>query len=278
MSDPEQLRRDAEKSYQDLERSFDEQNPDTDYEFVRRTAKLLRKVVKANPEDLDAWVKLIDVSGFFFSNDEDNDAATERAISIAYEAMRGRETLMLALGELFTRLRRSSKRYHLAVDCFRLYIDAVPDDPEGWRMLGGYYKIQEQPSEAIVCFNKALELRPAFPVVLKFLAEIHDEMGNYKRAEEYYELSIKADSSSPHIYTDMSKFQREMAGVILPGRSNERMEKAISFIKEAIKLREAEGDHATLSRYYAEMGRFDDAETEYKIATEINNRRMKTAH
>ncbi|MHB1909349.1 MAG: hypothetical protein ACYCQJ_10845 [Nitrososphaerales archaeon] len=66
-----------------------------------------------------------------------------------------------------------------------------------------------------------------------------------------------------------------MTCVLIAGKANVRMAKAISYLREAIKLRETYGAHMLLSRYLAEISRFGEAEAEYAIATRINEERLK---
>jgi tetratricopeptide (TPR) repeat protein len=252
----EQVRRELETLFEKFSKPTLDESLES--RLTDRVKVLLDAVLKDNSEEANMLLDLIET------------LSPKLAISIIDSALGSRLRLLLYLGEKYGEL-------HLNVEaesCFRVYVKSHPDDPEAWRRFGFFYFHNQDFDRAIECYEKSLTVEPSQSAVLKFLGDAYYAKRSFKEAERCYQAALDAEPDSPHRYLDMSEFQRKMAGVIIPGYENDRMEKAIKYLRKVITLREAYGDHLLLSRYLAEMGNFDQAKEEYQIALRINRERM----
>ena len=162
-----------------------------------------------------------------------------------------------------------AEQYQVAIEQFNKLIDIENDNPK-WHYMKGYqFYMQKKYIEAIECFDKALELKPDYLVVLyrnayanlqvagEFLklkkAEFWKAIGLLERADAVWiNLSDEDKNKEKGTYFDISFLH----GKALSGISNYNA-KAINCFKDALAIKEDVVCRYNLAKTYYCMGQYD---------------------
>jgi tetratricopeptide (TPR) repeat protein len=89
-----------------------------------------------------------------------------------------------------------------------IYIDKVPEDPEGWYLLGLMEKKSERYRTALYNLDKANKLHGGdYYEALTVMGNIYKEKKDNKKAEELYRQAIKADSTQGLPYYNLGRLK-----------------------------------------------------------------------
>ena len=78
-------------------------------------------------------------------------------------------------------------------------MDANPDDPQGWMLLGRAYLILNRPAEAVKAYDHILTQVKQEPQLTAAYAEALAASGDMKRAQAWIDAALKRGSSDPQI-------------------------------------------------------------------------------
>lgn len=159
--------------------------------------------------------------------------------------------------------------YKDAVRSFELYIflqgkESV--DYSIYKEMGVCYSLLGKNSEAILRLEKAYSLNSESDKVIYLLAQMHEQTGNYDKAEEYYKKIIGLEGA------EVVAVNYSLGGIEL--RKGER-EKAISYFEKVIEIEPTNG-HAyyTLGEIYYQKDELKTAENYFKQAHENGIKRV----
>ncbi len=159
-----------------------------------------------------------------------------------------------------------------AIESYKEFIKAYPDDPEGYYKLALTYETISEWGEAARNLKRALELDSKFVAARFELAKVLIRNEELDEALDELNRSLEA-------YRSMGNREGEAAvlnaiGVVYRHRND--FEKAISYFEESIRIKEELGDKrgvaaslGNLGLVYKIMGRQDDALEAYKRSLEI---------
>ncbi|MFH1942504.1 MAG: protein kinase [bacterium] len=151
-----------------------------------------------------------------------------------------------------------------ATDKERLYIEAdyagaIEDDPEKrYRILkqmakkypkekrvhyslGSYYRYKIMYKEAIIDFNKALELDPDYGPAINLLAYTYSEMGDHERAIEHFKRYASASPGDADPFDSMAELYFKLG----------KLDEAIGKYKEALEVKPDFGSEPRIAYIYA---------------------------
>ncbi len=168
-----------------------------------------------------------------------------------------------AEGERLFDTAMSALRKNEAESALKLFAAIVAKDPKdhlAWTMLGTIYFTRKQYAEAVPAFEKALELRPDFPLALINFGKMEKDRN---RPEEGIEILLRAVKAQPNS-ADANHALGEAYLSIKKGSL------AVGFLNKAIELapKEKAEVHLRLAALYNGAGQKQRAAAEYKAFLE----------
>jgi tetratricopeptide (TPR) repeat protein len=130
-------------------------------------------------------------------------------------------------------------------------------------LLGELYLFQSKIPEAIVEFQKELEINPGYAGVYYKLADADSRIEKYEDAEKLLQRSIWLDPTSTGPYILLGKVLEKKGETQLAVRA---LQRAISMDPNNAM------PHHLLGQAYRDMGRTDDADRELKLAEQLQER------
>lgn len=86
----------------------------------------------------------------------------------------------------------------------RRLIDANPNDPNNYYVLGKVYEDAAKPEQAEQAYIKAAEINPSNPEPYQYLSGFYDRQGNWAKAVEAMQKRAAADPSNPEAWHQMA--------------------------------------------------------------------------
>jgi protein O-GlcNAc transferase len=117
-------------------------------------------------------------------------------------------------------------RYTEAIDLFKEYIWANPNDPAGHHGLGMAYGGSGQFAEAIDPFHRALRLNPTFAEVYYRLGTIYGELEQHDEAASAYQSAIRLDPDNVTCHCALAELfleQNKPADAVVPAKEAVRL-------------------------------------------------------
>ncbi len=226
---------------------------------LARAESKCRRILRTEPRNAEA-LHLLGVTAC-----ESGDLA--KAATLIAKAIQVRGPLPVYCLSLAQVLRRQGNR-EAALACYRQALAGAPDDPELLHELGGTLLELGRAAEAVVCFERALRIRPDLTATRLALAEALHALGNirflsrkFDDARECYRATIglNPDHAQAHYNLGVTYMHQ--------GRSDA----AIRCYREALRLYP---DHAearnNLGILLQAAGRLEEAAEEYRHALELN--------
>jgi tetratricopeptide (TPR) repeat protein len=107
--------------------------------------------------------------------------------------------------------------------------------------LGFYFRHKQMYEEAIINFNKALALDPAFSNAYNFLAYTYSEMGNYEKAIEYFKRYASLSPGEANPFDSMGELYLKLG----------ELDNALAKYKEAVEAKPGFGSEEYIAYIYA---------------------------
>lgn len=118
------------------------------------------------------------------------------------------EKALYNMGELYLR----DKNYELAMMYYRRSVEKRPRFAMGYRGLGAVYLAMQEPEQARMQFETALEFDPDDLPSLYEMARLHDRRGETEKAQEYYRRVVEVDR-----FSALGKLSLERLDALKPG-------------------------------------------------------------
>jgi len=196
--------------------------------------KHLREATRSNPEYIEAYRMMLDIS-----EDREDRTGIIQAASVLHSLSpdNPRYTLVLARTYLELNQLEGSERF------FRKTVALSPRLAEAYKGLGSVYMAQEEYEKAMKSFKKALDLDADDISTLNSLGLAHVRMGQYKEGIDRYMVALKLDPNDARVLfniahahekkgdVERAKWYYSQALIRKPGfdkaaRGLERLEKA----------------------------------------------------
>jgi len=127
--------------------------------------------------------------------------------------------------------------------------------------LGNKFNESNDPSKAVKCYEKAIEINPENSATHNNLGNLLDDLKRFEEAETEYRKAIEINPEYSEAHYNL--------GVLLQKR--ERFEEAETEYRKAIEINpEYSEAHYNLGNLLKKRERFEEAETEYRKAIDIN--------
>ena len=180
----------------------------------------------------------------------------EQSAKTEQQARRINAALRQSALDLFT-----SGAYVKAIAEWREYLKLVPESDEAWFYIGASYQNEKQMDEAIVNFEKCIELNPDHILAHLNVGRLYDHNKNFKAAEEHL-LRAKAlggaDTYTPERLNEMISDLKARASSDEMSRQPVYVEHrhtfssclgALYFGNEGMEFRTTESDHSFYEAY-----------------------------
>ena len=161
--------------------------------------QMLRKVLKSDPDNVDAMRYLAAAYLKEQKNMGDAEALLRRASQIAPSYV---EVLMLLGSVLLER-----NRFPEAAEAFEKVINLHPNSDSAWAGLGQAFARGDQTDKAAKAFARAIELNPKVPLVQMSYGHILKTLGDQERALTAYREAIRLKPSFGEVYWSMANLK-----------------------------------------------------------------------
>lgn len=161
--------------------------------------QLLRKVLKSDPDNVDAMRYLAAAYLKDQKNMGDAEALLRRASQIAPAY---KEVLMLLGSVLLER-----NRFPEAAEIFEKVIKLHPDLDTAWAGLGQAFARSDKTDNAANAFARALELNPKVPLVQMSYGHILKTLGDQEKALDAYREAIRLKPDFGEVYWSMANLK-----------------------------------------------------------------------
>ena len=170
---------------------------------IAEAKELLEEMMISSPEDIFVLYNL----GICYSELGDYNASIntlERCIE--YDPLN--TNAYVALGFSYTKINKEKE----AEESFLKALEIDPDNIYALQNLGGLYAMEKNYVSAVNTFKKAEHINPNYPNIVYGLALAYKEVGDFKKADEYFRKLILRDTEDQ--FTELAKNQmREIAEV-----------------------------------------------------------------
>lgn len=138
----------------------------------------------------------------------------------------------------------------------RMWTQIYPDDVNAYNMEAMFHFVRQEIPQAIVSYEKILEIDPSRVEVLEELADLHTQLGNYDEAEDCLQRYVEIYPTRPKGYEDLSDFYSSIG----------RLDDARDALAQA-ELLDPENKDLTLSRIDLDIkvGKYDESETALEV-------------
>ncbi|XP_029790318.1 tetratricopeptide repeat protein 21B isoform X2 [Suricata suricatta] len=164
------------------------------------------------------------------------------------------------------------KEKMLYITCYREIAERMPS-PRSFLLLGDAYMNIQEPEEAIVAYEQALNQNPKDGTLASKIGKALVKTHNYSKAITYYEAALKSGQQNHLCY--------DLAELLLKLKWYDKAEKALQHalahepVNELSALMEDGRSHVLLAKIYSKMERPDDAITSLQQARELQARILK---
>nr|XP_019582896.1 PREDICTED: tetratricopeptide repeat protein 21B isoform X1 [Rhinolophus sinicus] len=165
---------------------------------------------------------------------------------------------------------RKEKMLHIS--CYREIAERMPN-PRSFLLLGDAYMNIQEPEEAIVAYEQALNQNPKDGTLASKIGKALVKTHNYSKAITYYESALKSGQQNYLCY--------DLAELLLKLKWYDKAEKVLRHalahepVNELSALMEDGRSQVLLAKVYSKMERPDDAVTSLQQARELQARVLK---
>ena len=154
-----------------------------------------------------------------------------------------------------------------AIACYQAAIQQKPDYAEVFNNMGMAFQSQNRLDEAQACYHKALEINPDYAAAWNNLANVFMEKGKLIEAESFYQKALEAKPDLPEAYNNLGNVLKEQG----------RLDEAIRNYHNALALRPNYPEaYNNLGNAYQEKKALADAIRVYQQALRIDQSNYKT--
>uniref|UniRef100_A0A8C0RPI5 Tetratricopeptide repeat protein 21B n=1 Tax=Canis lupus familiaris TaxID=9615 RepID=A0A8C0RPI5_CANLF len=164
------------------------------------------------------------------------------------------------------------KEKMLYISCYREIAERMPS-PRSFLLLGDAYMNIQEPEEAIVAYEQALNQNPKDGTLASKIGKALVKTHNYAKAITYYEAALKSGQQN-YLCCDLAE-------LLLKLKWYDKAEKVLQHalarepVNELSALMEDGRSHVLLAKVYSKMERPDDAITSLQRARELQTRVLK---
>ncbi|CAD7690626.1 unnamed protein product [Nyctereutes procyonoides] len=164
------------------------------------------------------------------------------------------------------------KEKMLYISCYREIAERMPS-PRSFLLLGDAYMNIQEPEEAIVAYEQALNQNPKDGTLASKIGKALVKTHNYAKAITYYEAALKSGQQNCLCC--------DLAELLLKLKWYDKAEKVLQHalarepVNELSALMEDGRSHVLLAKVYSKMERPDDAITSLQQARELQTRVLK---
>ena len=233
---------------------------------MQRSEEILHSLVKDNPNNLDAQLRL---GTLYLESGRLKEAVNEfeSVIEKRKDSLQAQQA-----AELLDRVRSNEKLAGKMTLSERLALDKAavqqnPDDRQAWLDLGLLYVQMNKRDEAIEALNNVIRLNPDDPRVLGILAGLYEDADNFDKALEAYQHALDLEKNQ----IQRRNLERQLA--VAKARkafAEGDLQNAEAQFKEI--LREDKNNyvaHFFLALIYAKDGKIKQAAAEYQEVIRI---------
>lgn len=161
---------------------------------------IFRKLYQPGQEDIRPLVGVVDCR--IKRNDP---AGAQSLLEMDLAKAPGRPFVRMMLGDA----PGAGRRPDLAVEQYKLALEAAPDSPAPYRRLGQLYASTGDSEKSIANLRKSLELNPASLPMVSLLAEQCDLAGQAAEAERYYRRWLELEPESEPAQNNLAYLRAE---------------------------------------------------------------------
>jgi tetratricopeptide (TPR) repeat protein len=213
----------------------------------------LKRAVASDPSNYTAWVELGDA---------------QRAVNNYGEALTAYQTALnfkpreIGLYENIAEVFRAIGDHQKSIQTFETAVQQIPD-AEAWTGLGKAYRAALDEEKAKECFQRSVEMNPAFAPAWKSLVDIYNIKKEFDQTVEAYEKESIADPTCSWVWSGLGDAYR----------GQNRNKKAISAYRTAVERNPMNPWAWTcLADAYRVDHRYDEAIKAFWVSIEKNPR------
>ncbi|XP_008061219.1 tetratricopeptide repeat protein 21B [Carlito syrichta] len=197
---------------------------------------------------------------------------TERALSMLQNVTAEQPYFIEAKEKMADIYLKHRKDKMLYITCYREIAERKPD-PSSFLLLGDAYMNIQEPEEAIIAYQQALNQNPKDGTLASKIGKALVKTHNYSKAITYYEAALKNGQQNYLCY--------DLAELLLKLKWYDKAEKVLQHavahepVNELSALMEDARSQVLLAKVYSKMGGLGDALTSLHEARELQARVLK---
>lgn len=254
-------------------------------------ARLYKGLLKNSPQDLDLLTKLGEL---YVKSGNDNQALPyfQEIINIDSKNINA----LNSLGAIY----RRQKKYDESIAVLEQAVISDEENPQVFYNLGFTYKLMGKNEEAIHCFNTVVEKNPSDVLAWNHLGSIYAEQKKYDESIDSYLKGLKIDPNHPILHLNLAQSyektgrdelaikEYESALRSKPGwldaidgyadllLKKNKTRNASELVQKGILLNPKDTSmHIKMGKVYSTQSDFENAESEYKSALDIEPKNSK---
>jgi serine/threonine-protein kinase len=150
-----------------------------------------------------------------------------------------------------------NSRIEEALACFRRVVDLAPDSARGYSNLGAIFQTVGRNKEAMEAYERSLALKPSLRAYSN-LATLQRSLGRLNEAARNYEKALAIDDGNYRVWAGLADTYKRMPG--MTARADSALDRATALAERQLASNPRDALLlATLSQFYAERGRTNDA-------------------
>ncbi|XP_006201152.2 tetratricopeptide repeat protein 21B [Vicugna pacos] len=196
----------------------------------------------------------------------------ERALSMLRNVTAEQPYFVEAKEKMAAIYLKHRKEKMLYITCYREIAERMPS-PRSFLLLGDAYMNIQEPEEAIVAYEQALNQSPKDGTLASKIGKALVKTHNYSKAITYYEAALKSGQQNYLCY--------DLAELLLKLKWYDKAEKVLQHalahepVNELSALMEDGRSHILLAKVYSKVDRPDDAVASLQQARELQARVLK---
>uniref|UniRef100_A0A9W3FN10 Tetratricopeptide repeat protein 21B n=1 Tax=Camelus bactrianus TaxID=9837 RepID=A0A9W3FN10_CAMBA len=196
----------------------------------------------------------------------------ERALSMLRNVTAEQPYFVEAKEKMAAIYLKHRKEKMLYITCYREIAERMPS-PRSFLLLGDAYMNIQEPEEAIVAYEQALNQNPKDGTLASKIGKALVKTHNYSKAITYYEAALKSGQQNYLCY--------DLAELLLKLKWYDKAEKVLQHalahepVNELSVLMEDGRSHILLAKVYSKVDRPDDAVASLQQARELQARVLK---
>lgn len=217
---------------------------------------IFQQINKIDSENFDV---LIAISGIYRRQKkyEESVGILERALVMCKGSSKDRAKISYNLGFTY----RQMGNYDDAIHCFEEVVEENPSDVLANNHLGAIYALQEKHSKAIEAYNRGLKFDSNHPILQFNIAKSYAAIGDKTKALGFYEGALRAKpgwTEAIEAYSELLLSENKV------NEADEVVTQALKINPDDVKMHTAKGN------VYNRQSIFEDAETEFKKALDVD--------